>query len=205
METCRTKTPSRLGGDRRQNLFEIIQQGDLLLHHPYECFSRSVELFIVEAAADPDVLAIEMTLYRTYCASCESPIIQALIAAAKAHKQVAVLVELKARFDEETNILWTRKLAEAGVHVVYGLVGLKTHAKIALVVRQEGEEIRRYVHISTRNYNPKSAKLYTDLGLLSCRQDLGEDLKDLFNFLIGYSQQQAFRKLLIALVNMRSR
>ena len=199
-------TPPRLKDiAQNQDLFEVIRQGDLLVHHPYECFDQSVELFLAQAAVDPDVMAIKMTLYRTYCASCESPIIKSLIAAAKAHKQVAVLVELKARFDEETNIVWAKRLEEAGVHVVYGLVGLKTHTKITLVVRNENQKIRRYVHISTGNYNPKSAKLYTDLGLLSCRQDLGEDLNDLFNFLTGYSQQQAFRKLLIAPVNMRDR
>ncbi|MEO1670047.1 MAG: polyphosphate kinase 1 [Cyanobacteria bacterium J06631_2] len=198
--------PERLKGiAHSQDLFAEIRQGDLLVHHPYECFSQSVEMFLAQAAIDPDVLAIKMTLYRTYCASCESPIIKSLIAAAKAHKQVAVLVELKARFDEETNILWAKKLEEAGVHVIYGLVGLKTHTKIALVVRKEEQKIRRYVHISTGNYNPKSAKIYTDLGLFSCRQDLGEDLNDLFNFLTGYSQQQTFRQLLIAPINMRDR
>ncbi|MEM7761156.1 MAG: polyphosphate kinase 1 [Cyanobacteria bacterium P01_A01_bin.40] len=185
-----------------EDLFSIIRQGDLLVHHPYESFSESVELFIKQAAVDPNVLAIKMTLYRT---SGDSPIIQALINAAEARKQVAVLVELKARFDEENNILWARKLEDAGVHVVYGLVGLKTHTKILLVVRREGSEIRRYVHIGTGNYNSKTAKLYTDLGLMSCREDLGEDLSDLFNFLTGYSQQKRFRKLLIAPVNMRDR
>ena len=185
-----------------EDFFSIIRRGDLLVHHPYESFSDSVELFIAQAALDPNVLAIKMTLYRT---SGDSPIIKALIAAAEARKQVAVLVELKARFDEENNIIWAQKLEDAGVHVVYGLVGLKTHTKILLVVRQEGEEIRRYVHIGTGNYNSKTAKLYTDLGLLSCRSDLGADLSDLFNFLTGYSQQQTFRKLLIAPVNMRDR
>ena len=184
------------------DLFSVIRRGDLLVHHPYESFSDSVELFITQAAVDPNVLAIKMTLYRT---SGDSPIIKALITAAEARKQVAVLVELKARFDEENNILWARKLEDAGVHVVYGLVGLKTHTKILLVVRRDGEDIRRYVHIGTGNYNSKTAKLYTDLGLLSCREDLGEDLSDLFNFLTGYSQQQTFRKLLIAPVNLRDR
>ncbi|MEM6612160.1 MAG: polyphosphate kinase 1 [Cyanobacteria bacterium P01_C01_bin.72] len=198
--------PHRLQGiTRGQDLFREIRQGDLLVHHPYECFSQSVEMFLAQAALDPDVLAIKMTLYRTYCASCKSPIIKSLIDAAKAHKQVAVLVELKARFDEETNILWAKKLEEAGVHVIYGLVGLKTHTKIALVVRKEDQGIRRYVHISTGNYNPKSAKIYTDLGLFSCRQGLGKDINDLFNFLTGYSQQQTFRQLLIAPINMRDR
>lgn len=143
-----------------------------------------------------------MTLYRT---SGNSPIIKALISAAEARKQVAVLVELKARFDEENNIIWAKKLEDAGVHVVYGLLGLKTHTKIVLVVRREGEELRRYVHIGTGNYNSKTAKLYTDLGLISCREELGADLSDLFNFLTGYSQQQTYRKLLIAPVNLRDR
>ncbi len=188
--------------DEGSDFFSLIRQGDILVHHPYESFSESVELFITQAAVDPDVLAIKMTLYRT---SGDSPIIKALIAAAEARKQVAALVELKARFDEENNIIWARKLEDAGVHVVYGLVGLKTHTKILLVVRREGSEIRRYVHIGTGNYNSKTAKLYTDLGLLSCREDLGADLSDLFNFLTGYSQQQSYRKLLIAPVTMRNR
>ena len=143
-----------------------------------------------------------MTLYRI---SGDSPIIKVLITAAEAHKQVAALVELKARFDEANNIIWARKLEGAGVHIVYGLVGLKTHTKILLVVRREGDEIRRYVHIGTGNYNSKTAKLYTDLGLLSCREELGADLSDLFNFLTGYSEQQSYRKLLIAPVTMRDR
>ncbi len=185
-----------------EDLFAIIRRGDLLVHHPYDSFSDSVELLITQAAVDPHVLAIKMTLYRT---SGDSPIIKALISAAEARKQVAVLVELKARFDEENNIIWARKLEDAGVHVVYGLVGLKTHTKILLVVRREVEEIRRYVPIGTGNYNSKTAKLYTDLGLLSCRQELGEDLSDLFNFLTGYSQQKSFKKLLVAPVNMRAR
>ena len=193
------------GWQQKQDIFQVIRQRDLLIHRPYESFAHSVELFIDRAAADPDVLAIKMTLYRTYCASCDSPIIRSLIAAAEAHKQVCVLVELKARFDEKTNIIWAKKLESAGVNVVYGLIGLKTHTKIALVVKNEPEGIRRYVHIGTGNYNPKSAKLYTDLGLFSCRQDLGKDIGDLFNFLTGYSQQQTFRKLLIAPVNMRDR
>jgi polyphosphate kinase len=186
--------------DEGSDFFSVIRRGDLLVHHPYESFSESVELFITQAAVDPDVLAIKMTLYRT---SGDSPIIKALIAAAEARKQVAALVELKARFDEASNIIWARQLEDAGVHVVYGLVGLKTHTKIVLVVRREREEIRRYVHIGTGNYNSKTAKLYTDLGLLSCREELGADLSDLFNFLTGYSQQQTYRKLLVAPVNLR--
>lgn len=184
------------------NIFTVIRQQDLLLHHPYQSFSSSVERFITEAAYDPQVLAIKMTLYRT---SGDSPIVNALIAAAENGKQVAVLVELKARFDEENNINWARKLEQVGVHVVYGLVGLKTHTKVVLVVRREEHGIRRYVHIGTGNYNSKTAKLYTDLGLLSCRQDLGADLTDLFNYLTGHSGQQSYRKLLIAPVSMRDR
>ncbi|PSB12458.1 polyphosphate kinase 1 [filamentous cyanobacterium CCP2] len=188
--------------DDRNDLFAIIREHDLLVHHPYESFSASVELFIIQAAIDPKVQAIKMTLYRT---SGDSPIINALITAAENGKQVAVLVELKARFDEENNINWARKLEEAGVHVVYGLVGLKTHTKVVLVVRQESDGIRRYVHIGTGNYNSKTARLYTDLGLLSCQEDLGADLTDLFNYLTGYSQQKAYRKLLVAPVSLRSR
>jgi polyphosphate kinase len=185
-----------------EDFFGVIRDKDLLVHHPYHSFSATVQRFITEAAYDPNVLAIKMTLYRT---SGDSPIIQALIAAAENGKQVAVLVELKARFDEENNINWAKALEKAGVHVVYGLVGLKTHTKIVLVVRQEDSKIRRYVHIGTGNYNPKTAKLYTDLGLLSCREDLGADLTDLFNFLTGYSHQKSYRKLLVAPVNLRDR
>ncbi|MGD1716372.1 polyphosphate kinase 1 [Dapis sp. BLCC M172] len=184
------------------DFFEVIRQKDLLVHHPYHSFASTVQGFITQAAHDPNVLAIKMTLYRT---SGDSPIINALIAGAENGKQVAVLVELKARFDEENNIQWARKLEQSGVHVVYGLVGLKTHTKIVMVVRQEEDHIRRYVHIGTGNYNPKTAKLYTDLGLLSCRPELGADLADLFNFLTGYSRQQSYRKLLVAPVNMRGR
>ena len=191
---------SRDGDDK--DLFAILRQKDVLAHHPYHSFSATVEKFITQAASDPKVLAIKMTLYRT---SGDSPIVNALINAAENGKQVAVLVELKARFDEENNIQWAKKLEQTGVHVVYGLVGLKTHTKIVMVVRQEDERIRRYVHIGTGNYNSKTAKLYTDLGLLSCREELGADLTDLFNFLTGYSRQQSYRKLLVAPVNMRQR
>ena len=185
-----------------ENFFNVIRQGDLLVHHPYHSFSDTVLRFITDAAYDPDVLAIKMTLYRT---SGDSPIVKALIAAAQNDKQVVALVELKARFDEENNILWARKLEKSGVHVVYGVTGLKTHTKITLVVRQEKEKIRRYVHIGTGNYNPKTAKIYTDLGLLSCREELGADLTDLFNFLTGYSRQKSYRKLLVAPVSLRER
>ena len=185
-----------------ESFFNVIRHGDLLVHHPYHSFSSTVLRFITEAAYDPHVLAIKMTLYRT---SGDSPILKALIAAAQNGKQVVVLVELKARFDEENNIIWARKLEKSGVHVVYGVTGLKTHTKITLVVRQEKEHIRRYVHIGTGNYNPKTAKIYTDLGLLSCRQELGADLTDLFNFLTGYSRQKSYRKLLVAPVSLRDR
>ena len=196
--------------DDREDIFSVIRQQDLLLHHPYYSFGSSVQQFIAAAATDPGVLAIKMTLYRT---TGDSPIVNALINAAENGKQVAVLVELKARFDEENNITWARKLEQSGVHVVYGLVGLKTHTKVALVVRRESSSgtssqetrIRRYVHIGTGNYNHKTARIYTDLGLFSCREELGADLTDLFNYLTGYSRQQAYRKLLVAPVNMRDR
>ncbi len=187
-------------GEDAGDLFAILRKRDLLVHHPYDSFTASVERFITTAAHDPNVLAIKMTLYRT---SGDSPIVKALVSAAENGKQVAVLVELKARFDEENNILWARTLEKSGVHVVYGLVGLKTHTKTALVVRREGKTMRRYIHIGTGNYNPKTARLYTDLGLLSCRDELGADLTDLFNYLTGYSRQQSYRKLLIAPVNLR--
>lgn len=189
-------------GEDDKDIFAILRQKDVLVHHPYHSFSATVQQFISQAAYDPHVLAIKMTLYRT---SGDSPIVNTLIDAAENGKQVAVLVEIKARFDEENNIQWAKKLEQTGVHVVYGLVGLKTHTKIVMVVRQEPEGIRRYVHIGTGNYNPKTARLYTDLGLLSARPELGADLTDLFNFLTGYSRQQSYRKLLVAPVNMRQR
>ncbi|MBE9179256.1 polyphosphate kinase 1 [Oculatella sp. LEGE 06141] len=188
--------------DDKEDFFSVIRRRDLMVHHPYYSFPATVQRFITHAAQDPEVLAIKMTLYRT---SGDSPIVNALIAAAENGKQVAVLVELKARFDEENNINWARKLEKSGVHVVYGLVGLKTHTKVVLVVRREEDCIRRYVHIGTGNYNPKTARIYTDLGLLSCREDLGADLTDLFNYLTGYSRQQSYRKLLVAPVNLRDR
>ncbi|NJP08480.1 MAG: polyphosphate kinase 1 [Leptolyngbyaceae cyanobacterium RU_5_1] len=190
------------GMDVDGDLFAIIRKQDVMVHHPYHSFSRTVQRFITESAHDPDVLAIKMTLYRT---SGDSPIVNALISAAENGKQVAALVELKARFDEENNIIWARKLENAGVHVVYGLTGLKTHTKVVLVVRREEGHIRRYVHIGTGNYNQKTARLYTDVGLLSGREELGADLTDLFNYLTGYSRQQTYRKLLVAPVNLRDR
>ncbi|MBL1174635.1 MAG: polyphosphate kinase 1 [Pantanalinema sp. GBBB05] len=196
--------PTEDGGaaDGEEDMFSLIRKHDVLVHHPYHSFSRTVQRFITEAAQDPNVLAIKMTLYRT---SGDSPILNALIMAAENGKQVAALVELKARFDEANNINWARKLERSGVHVVYGLVGLKTHTKVVLVVRQDEGRIRRYVHIGTGNYNPKTARLYTDLGLLSCREDLGADLTDLFNHLTGYSRQRSYRKLLVAPVSLRDR
>jgi polyphosphate kinase len=194
--------PELQAPDDGESFFAAIRKQDWLVHHPYHSFTTTVQRFITQAANDPNVLAIKMTLYRT---SGDSPIVTALIQAAENGKQVAVLFELKARFDEENNIHWARKLEKVGVHVIYGLVGLKTHTKIALVVRREADRIRRYVHIGTGNYNPKTARLYTDLGLLSCREDLGADLTDLFNYLTGYSRQHSYRKLLVAPVNLRDR
>ena len=186
-------------GDAR-DIFAVLREREILVHHPYDSFSTSVVAFIEQAASDPQVLAIKQTLYRT---SGDSPIVKALIRAAEAGKQVAVLVELKARFDEQANIGWARALEEAGVHVVYGLVGLKTHAKTALVVRQEGESIRHYSHIGTGNYNPKTAGMYEDIGLLSADPELGADLAELFNYLTGYSRQTEFRRLLVAPTGLR--
>ncbi len=178
-----------------------MRGGDILLHHPYDSFSTSVQAFIEQAAADPQVLAIKQTLYRT---SGDSPIIEALIEAAEAGKQVLAVVEIKARFDEENNITWARKLERAGVHVVYGLVGLKTHAKLCLVVRQEGEAIRRYCHVGTGNYNPKTARLYEDLGLLTSDPVVGEDLTRLFNQLSGMAPRARFKRLLVAPRSVRA-
>ncbi|MEH1849140.1 MAG: polyphosphate kinase 1 [Nostoc sp.] len=194
--------PDSLETDEGKDFFAVIQEKDLLVHHPYQSFSATVVRFITHAAYDPNVLAIKMTLYRT---SGDSPIVNALIAAAENGKQVSVLVELKARFDEENNIYWAKRLERVGVHVVYGLVGLKTHSKTVMVVRREKDRIRRYVHIGTGNYNQKTARLYTDLGLFSCREELAADITDLFNFLTGYSLQKSYRELLVAPVNMRDR
>ena len=184
-----------------ESVFDVLKRGDVLLHHPYDLFSSSVEELINQAAEDPDVLGIKMTLYRV---SKDSAVISSLIRAAENGKQVMALVELKARFDEENNIQWARQLENAGVHVVYGVIGLKTHTKITLILRREKEELRSYVHIGTGNYNSKTSRLYTDLGLLSARPELGEDLVELFNYLTGFSKQQTFRKLLVAPVSLRS-
>ena len=185
------------------SIFAVLRQGDVLVHHPYESFATSVEAFVDQAANDPSVLAIKQTLYRT--STTESPIVKALIRAAEAGKQAVALVELKARFDEEANIAWARALEEAGVHVVYGVVGLKTHAKTSLVVRQESSGIRLYGHIGTGNYNPDTARIYEDVGLLTADADLGSDLSELFNYLTGYSQRRDYRKLLVAPVTLRTR
>ncbi|HYY80761.1 MAG TPA: RNA degradosome polyphosphate kinase [Actinomycetes bacterium] len=182
------------------NVFATLREGDLLVHHPYDAFSTSVQRFIEQAADDPDVLAIKQTLYRT---DGDSPIVSALIRAAESGKQVVVLVELKARFDEASNIGWARVLERAGCHVAYGLVGLKTHSKTALVVRREHGGIRRYVHVGTGNYNAKTARLYSDLGLLSCDEDVGADLTDLFNSLTGYARGGRYRKILVAPAHVR--
>ena len=185
-----------------ESIFSVLRRGDVLLQHPFDLFSTSVEEFINQAADDPSVLAIKMTLYRV---SKDSPIIAALIRAAENGKQVMALVELKARFDEDNNIQWARQLERSGVHVVYGVIGLKTHTKITLVVRKEKEKLRSYCHIATGNYNSRTSTLYTDLGLLSARPELGQDLAELFNYLTGFSKQQEFRRLLVAPVTLRRR
>jgi polyphosphate kinase len=193
--------PSFVEGETPQSVFSRLRDGDILVHHPYQSFSTSVQRFIEQAAADANVLGIKQTLYRT---SGDSPVVDALIAAARAGKQVVVLVEVKARFDEQANIGWARMLEQAGCHVVYGLVGLKTHCKTAMVVRQEGGQLRRYCHIGTGNYHPKTARIYEDFGLLTADPDVGADLTDLFNVLTGYSRQTAYRRLLVAPHGVRS-
>jgi len=184
------------------DIFEALKDGDILVHHPYDSFATSAEAFIDQAAKDPEVLAIKQTLYRT--SGPVSPIVRALIRAAESGKQVVALVELKARGDEQANIAWAQALEQVGVHVVYGVVGLKTHAKVALVVRREGDQIQRYVHVGTGNYNPKTAQIYEDVGLLSADPELGADVSELFNFLTGYSRQRRFGRLLVAPVGLRS-
>ena len=184
------------------NIFAVIADSDLLVQHPYDSFETTVEAFIEQAARDPSVLAIKQTLYRTSAA--ESRIMEALIGAAGEGKQVVCIVELKARFDEEANIGWAQRLEDAGVHVLYGVVGLKTHAKLCLMVRAEGEQIRRYAHIGTGNYNPETAKVYEDLGLFTAHPDMTADVADVFNLLTGYSRQHEFRTLLVAPAGMRA-
>lgn len=183
------------------DILATVRDHDVLLHHPYDSFSTSVQLFLEQAAVDPHVLAIKQTLYRT---SGDSPIVDALIRAAQAGKQVLALVEIKARFDEQNNIEWARKLEEAGVHVVYGLVGLKTHSKLSMVVRNDGDQLRRYCHLGTGNYHPKTARLYEDFGLLTCNPDVGEDVSNLFNVLSGYSMNTEYNRLLVAPHSVRN-
>ena len=194
-------TPAELQSNSKEDIFALIRKEDLLLHHPFESFQPVVE-FINRAARDPDVLAIKMTLYRV---GRNSPIVKALLVAIEEGKQVSVLLELKARFDEESNIEWARALEREGVHVVYGLVGLKVHCKIAMVVRREGDLIRRYMHLGTGNYNPATARLYTDLSMFTCDPEIGADASEVFNHLTGYAATHNFRKLLVAPINMRSR
>jgi polyphosphate kinase len=197
-------TQPRLRGVAAQapDLFAVLRAGDVLAHHPYDSFATSVEALIDQAAADPDVLAIKQTLYRT--SGPASPIVRALIRAAERGKQVVALVEIKARGDEQANIGWARALEEANVHVVYGLLGLKTHAKVTLVVRREGAHIQHYLHVGTGNYNPNTARGYEDVSLLSADSDLGADVTELFNLLTGYSRQSRYRKLLVAPTNLRT-
>ena len=181
--------------DSNEEFFAAIRRNEILLHHPYDSFNSSVLRFLEAAATDPDVLAIKQTLYRT---SGDSPIVNALIEAAEAGKQVLAVIEIRARFDEQANVRWARKLEDVGVHVVYGLVGFKTHAKLSLVVRQEGSVVRRYCHVGTGNYHPKTARMYEDLGILSADNQLGEDLNILFNQLSGFAPQSTYNRLLVA-------
>jgi polyphosphate kinase len=196
----RTRVRLRPEEGERLDMFSVIRDGDVLVHHPYDDFDTSVERFVEQAVEDPHVLAIKQTVYRT---SGDSPIVPALMRAAEQGKQTVCLVEVQARFDEERNIQWARALERAGVHVVYGLTGLKTHAKLCLVVRREGDLVRRYVHIGTGNYNPSTARLYTDLGLFTCREDLGKDVADLFNHLTGFARPPSYRRALVAPAHLR--
>ncbi len=187
--------------EEHDSIFEVIREGDRLLHHPYDTY-ECVTGFINQAVEDPNVVAIKICLYRT---GPDSPIPPALIRAAEQGKQVTVLIELKARFDEEHNIEWARKLDEAGVHVVYGIIGLKTHGKLTLVIRREGEELKRYVHIASGNYNPTTSCVYTDLGLFTADETIGRDATELFNYLTGFSEQTDYRKLMVAPIDLRQK
>jgi polyphosphate kinase len=197
------RQPARLlDGADEAGIFSEIRRGDILVHHPYDSFEASVARFVREASEDPDVVTIEQTLYRT---SGDTPIVPALIRAAERGKGTVCLVELKARFDEERNIRWAKALERAGVHVVYGLPGLKTHAKLCLVVRREGNRLRRYAHIGTGNYHPTTARLYTDIGLFTCRDEVVDDVADLFNYLTGFSQAPEYRTALVAPEHLRDK
>jgi polyphosphate kinase len=194
-------TPARLS-DKHEDIFSVIRQGDVLVHHPFESFQASAERFITEASRDPDVLCIKQTIYRT---SKDSPFIHALIRAAEQGKQVAVLVELRARFDEQSNVRWARLLEKAGAHVAYGVIGYKTHCKAAMVVRREQGGLRSYVHMGTGNYHPRTAMLYTDLGLFTCDPGVTDDVTELFNFLTGRSRLDTYETILVAPINMKKR
>ena len=192
--------PRLVGEDGKDaDVFAAMREGDILVHHPYDSFTTSVERFVRQAVADPDVLAIKQTVYRT---SADSPLVPSLIAAAERGKQAVCLVELKARFDEQANITWAKKLEQAGVHVVYGIPALKTHVKCILVVRREGDGVRHYAHIGTGNYNPKTARIYTDLGLFTCDEAIGADIAEMFNYLTGYARPSGYRKALVAPLNL---
>jgi polyphosphate kinase len=196
-------TQPRLQHDEadKADVLSAMRRGDILLHHPYDSFATSVERFVEQAVADPNVLAIKQTVYRT---SDDSPLVPALIRAVERGKQAVCLVEIKARFDEQANVTWARALEEAGVHVVYGLPSLKTHAKCLLVIRREGDGVRHYVHVGTGNYHPKTARLYTDFGLLTCDPQIGADVADMFNFLTGFARPRAYRRVLVAPAHMRA-
>ena len=196
-------TPPRLllGEEGKESdLFAAIRDGDILVHHPYDSFTTTVERFVKQAVSDPDVLAIKQTVYRT---SADSPLVPGLIEAAERGKQAVCMVELKARFDESANIRWAKKLEQAGVHVVYGIPALKTHVKCVLVVRREGDGVRHYVHIGTGNYNPKTARIYTDLGLFTCDPEIGADIAEMFNSLTGYARPRSYREVLVAPFNLQ--
>ena len=204
VETWTPMTPARLATAAHEptELFAMLRERDVLVHHPYDSFATSVEAFIAQAAEDPAVLGIKQTLYRT---GGDSPIVASLIRAAENGKQVAAIVELKARFDEEANIGWARALEEAGVHVVYGIVGLKTHSKTALVLRREEDGVRHYCHVGTGNYNSKTARIYEDIGLLTADEEIGSDVGELFNYLTGFSRHADYRQILVSPVTVRKR